>query len=124
MPVLRWPGATARYSHFRVPVETGTPPHRRRKVRSAPFPPGGENCARSLAPKSNPLTLGFDLGGGFAAEYGRMFAKSAQLRFRLTAKTAPAPLLLLSKPDPLALGFGLAGGFTAIWEKTVLVWEN
>ena len=23
MPVLRWPGATARYSHFRVPVETG-----------------------------------------------------------------------------------------------------
>ena len=33
MPVLRWPGATARYSHFRVPVETGTPP-RRGKVRS------------------------------------------------------------------------------------------
>ena len=50
MPVLRWPGATARYSHFRVPVETGTPPRRRRKVRSAPFPPDGENCARSLAP--------------------------------------------------------------------------
>ena len=50
MPVLRWPGATARYSHFRVPVETGTPPRRRRKVRSAPFPPSGENYARSLAP--------------------------------------------------------------------------
>ena len=50
MPVLRWPGATARYSHFRVPVETGTPPRRRSKVRSAPFPPDGENCARSLAP--------------------------------------------------------------------------
>ena len=27
-----------------------TPHCRRRKVRSAPFPPGGENCARSLAP--------------------------------------------------------------------------
>ena len=40
-------------------------------------------------------------------------AKSAQLRFRLAAKTAPAPLLLLSKPDPLALGSGLAGGFAA-----------
>ena len=44
LPVLRWSGATARYSCFRVPVETGTPP-RRRKVRSAPFPPGGESCA-------------------------------------------------------------------------------
>ena len=31
-------------------------------------------------------------------------AKSAQLRFRLAAKTAPAPLLLLSKPDPLRAG--------------------
>lgn len=51
-------------------------------------------------------------------------AKSACLRFRLSAKAAPAPLLLLSKSNPLALGFGLAGGFAAIWEKTVLVWEN
>ena len=33
VPVLRWPGATARYSCLRVPVETGTPP-RRDKVRS------------------------------------------------------------------------------------------
>lgn len=32
MPVLRWPGTTARYSCFSVPVETGTPPRRRRKV--------------------------------------------------------------------------------------------
>ena len=63
MPVLRWPGATARYSHFRVPVETGTPP-RRRKVRLAPFPPDGENCARSLAPplQTGPATLGSGLG--------------------------------------------------------------
>ena len=77
-----------------------------------------------LLSKSNPLTLGFDLGGGFAAEYGRIFAKSAQLRFRLAAKTAPAPLLLLSKPNPLTLGFDLGGGFAALWKKTVLVWEN
>lgn len=32
MPVLRWSCATARYSPFNVPVETGTPPARR-KVR-------------------------------------------------------------------------------------------
>ena len=44
-------------------------------------------------------------------------AKSAQLRFRLAAKTAPAPLLLLSKPDPLALGSGLAGGFAAAYGR-------
>ena len=77
-----------------------------------------------LLSKSNPLALGFDLGGGFAAEYGRIFAKSAQLRFRLAAKTAPAPLLLLSKSNPLALGFDLGGGFAAVWEKNVLTWEN
>ena len=28
LPVFRWSGATARYSCFRVPVETGTPPRR------------------------------------------------------------------------------------------------
>jgi len=33
-------------------------------------------------------------------------------------------LLLLSKSNPLTLGFDLGGGFAAIWEKTVLVWEN
>ena len=30
--------------------ERFAPPHRRRKVRWAPFPPSGENCARFLAP--------------------------------------------------------------------------
>ncbi len=44
---------------------------------------------------------------------GEFFAKSAQLRFRLAAKTTPAPLLLLSKSNPLALGFDLVGGFAA-----------
>ena len=77
-----------------------------------------------LLSKPDPLALGSGLAGGFAAEYGRMFAKSAQLRFRLAAKTAPAPLLLLSKPNPLTLGFDLGGGFAALWKKTVLVWEN
>ena len=37
LPVFRWSGATARYSHFNVPVETGTPP-RRRKVQPTPLP--------------------------------------------------------------------------------------
>ena len=34
---------------------------RRRKVHSTPFPPGGENCARSLAPPlpGEPTSLGF-----------------------------------------------------------------
>ena len=53
-------------------------------------------------------------------------AKSACLRFRLTAKTAPAPLLLLSPPDPLPLGSGgeplywdPEGGRTAPWQKEI-----
>ena len=63
MPVLRWPGATARYFHFRVPVETGTPP-RRHKVCSAPFPPGGESFAGSLAPphRTGPACAGLRFG--------------------------------------------------------------
>ena len=36
---------------------------------------------------------------GWLAQH--VVAKSAQLRFRLTAKTAPAPLLLLSNANPL-----------------------
>ena len=34
---------------------------RRRKVHSTPFPPGGENCVRSLAPPlpGEPASLGF-----------------------------------------------------------------
>ena len=97
---------------------------RRRKVRSAPFPPNGENCARSLAPPFpiGPAALGSD-GGPWSWAVGvvcrcsapqfqqlllqlsldaaRGVAKSALLRFRLTAKTAPAPLLRLSPSDPL-----------------------
>ena len=61
--VFRWSGATARYSCFRVPVETGTPP-RRHKVCSAPFPPGGESCAGSLAPphRTGPACAGLRFG--------------------------------------------------------------
>ena len=63
LPVLWWPGATARYSCFRVPVETGTPP-RRHKVCSAPFPPGGESFAGSLAPphRTGPACAGLRFG--------------------------------------------------------------
>ena len=53
MPILRMLGASARYSRLRVPVETGTPPRRRNKVRPGPL--------------IEPASLGFDLGGGFAA---------------------------------------------------------
>ena len=47
----------------------GVPPNpRRRKVRSTPFPPCGENCARSLAPPlpTRPAPLG-SRGGPFAS---------------------------------------------------------
>lgn len=35
LPVFRWSGATARYSCFRVPVETGTPPRRHKSLLSS-----------------------------------------------------------------------------------------
>ena len=80
LPVLRWPGTTARYSYFNVPVETGTPP-RRRKVRLAPFPPDGETCARSLAAplQTRPASLGSGLGRGSAPQ------------IRSADRTAPTP---------------------------------
>ena len=74
LPVFRWPGATARYSCFNIPVETGTPPHRRSKVRSAPFPPDGETCARSLAPplQTGPADAGLRLGRRLCRRYRRI----------------------------------------------------
>ena len=56
-------------------------------------------CAEKRKPSRGPSRR-------FAAHLGGpctvlVVAKSAKLRFRLTAKTAPAPLLLLSPPDPL-----------------------
>ena len=52
-------------------------------------------------------------------------AKSAELRFRLTAKTAPAPLLLLSQSGPLrwarfgSPSWGPEGGCTIPWQKEI-----
>ena len=52
-------------------------------------------------------------------------AKSAELRFRLTAKTAPAPLLLLSQSGPLrwarfgSPSWGPEGGRTIPWQKEI-----
>ena len=65
-PILRMVGASARYSCLHTPVETSTPPRRkklvpfrfrrmRRKLHSAPS---------FLLTKMNPLTLGFILGNG------------------------------------------------------------
>ena len=56
-------------------------------------------CAEKRKPSRGPSRR-------FAAHLGGpctvlVVAKSAKLRFRLTAKTAPAPLLRLSPPDPL-----------------------
>ena len=72
MPVLRWPGATARYSHFCVPVETGTPP-RRRKLH---IPRAGllssPALVHSAAPPlgQKPAALGFLSGFGTGSGSG------------------------------------------------------
>ena len=78
LPVLRWPGTTARYSYFNVPVETGTPP-RRRKVRLAPFPPDDETCARSLAPplQIEPASAGLRFGRRLCRCFGEITVHSA-----------------------------------------------
>lgn len=47
LPVLWRSGAAARWSRLHTPVETLTPP-RRRKVRSAPSPPSAFGCRRGL----------------------------------------------------------------------------
>ena len=52
----------------------------------------------------------------FSWPFGPIHLESACLRFRLTAKTAPAPLLLLSPPDPLPLG---SGGEPLYWGPEV-----
>ena len=58
-------------------------------------------------------------------------AKSAELRFRLTAKTAPAPLLLLSQRGPLrwarfgSPSWGPEGGRTIPWQKEIpAIWRG
>ena len=51
---------------------------------------------RLLMPRHSPCAL---------SSLTELVAKSARLRFRLPAKTAPAPLLLAFLANPLALGF-------------------
>ena len=88
---------------------------RRRKVRSTPFPPNGENCARSLAPplQRKPATLGFALGAAFG---GLLGGKLPLVRFRRRAwvcranmpgSTHGIPHLPPSgAPSPKGEGFG------------------
>ena len=52
----------------------------------------------------------------FSWPFGPIHLESACLRFRLTAKTVPAPLLLLSPSDPLPLG---SGGEPLYWGPEV-----
>ena len=121
LPVFRWTGATARYSHCNVPVETGTPPYRRSNLHIPRF--RLKPKARSFRCVSSPNRTRLRWASVWLAasppNTGGFFAKSAQLRFRLTAKTAPAPLLLLSKPDPLALGSGLGNGCAAVYQASL-----
>ena len=106
LPVLRWPGATARYSHCNVPVETGTPPRRRHKLHISRF---------RLKPKVRSFRCVFSQTRTRLRWAPSLFATFGNKR----NETA-----IFSKSNPLALGFDLAGGFAAVWEKTVLVWEN
>ena len=62
-PPIRWAGQLTQRRGW---LRRHTPPRlslplRRRKVRLSPFPPDGENCARSLAPPlpGEPALLGF-----------------------------------------------------------------
>ena len=78
-------------------------------------------CAEKRKPSRGPSRR-------FAAHLGGpctvlVVAKSAKLRFRLTAKTAPAPLLLLSPPDPLR--WAPAGApIKSRWGENLPVWAN
>ena len=47
VPVFRWSGATARFSRFHIPVETSTPP-RRRKLHILRFRPNGESSRMGM----------------------------------------------------------------------------
>ena len=60
-------------------------PHRRRKVRLSPFPPDGENCARSLAPPlpTRPAAAGLGRGTPLLGPRGLFHGREAK------AKRAP-----------------------------------
>ena len=60
LPVLRWSGATARYSRLYVPVETSTPPRRRSKLHITRFAVNGKaRSFRCSSAPDEPAALGF-----------------------------------------------------------------
>ena len=60
LPVLRWSGATARYSRLYVPVETSTPPCRRSKLHIIRFAVNGKaHSFRCSSAPAEPASLGF-----------------------------------------------------------------
>ena len=88
---------------------------RRRKVRSTPFPPNGENCARSLAPplQRKPASLGFALGAAFGGLLGgklplvRFLRRAWFCRANMPGSTHGIPHLPPSgAPSPKGEGFG------------------
>ena len=68
MPVLWMSGASARYSNFRVPVETGTPPRRRKSRFTSPRGrrrgrlPQGSGAGSAPPLQTRPALLGSRLG--------------------------------------------------------------
>ena len=80
-------GASARYSRLRVPVETGTPPYRRRKVHFAPDALAGirRSIPLRLLFLADPLAL-----GSARTDWG-LSAKSILLRTPWRASVAPFP---------------------------------
>ena len=113
MPVLRWPGATARYSCFSVPVETGTPPRRRRKVHFI------RNTLAGI-PHSIPLRLLSTLNplrwaSMWAARplAASLYAKSALFGTPWRAFLTPLPCASSPNRTRLRLGFDL--GMSGLW---------
>ena len=66
LPVFRWSGATARYSCFRVPVETGTPPRRRKLHIPCPSAGAGVRSFRCSASPQRTRSAGLRRGPHFA----------------------------------------------------------
>ena len=70
LPIFRMLGASARWSRLHTPVETGTPPRRRSKLRSLHFrgqPPAGRENYVSLRCSSSSHRKRCAAVGGFAA---------------------------------------------------------
>ena len=105
-------GASARYSGLRTPVETSTPPRRRRRgLHILRFPASGKAQSFRRASSQNRTRfagLRFCVGRNAQSPLNFVSGKSQGL----LPKTALAPLRLLSKPNPLRWASVLCWGIT------------